>query len=594
MRRLPAPQTRRHLSVRQSRPDTGSGRQPPPDRGRCRPRDAQGSSLPDPQAAFPDAVRHNGRVRWVRWASLVALLPVAVSLSLVTVCCWLAMWTTGNLAWAIREQSAPALTRAVDGASLTAEVASWVASGWGALEPAIHRLEAADDVAQQLSSFSEAGSDLAPVITSLIGWDTPRHYLLCGLNDAELFGSGGAPLTAAVVRLFQTRSSFLVSGSTSTGWNPGNEPYRWDAAGGLPWYQPGAKYPFANSNFHPDFRISGRNMMSAWNALDLPHVPDIDGVATVDVVALAAVLRATGPIAIEGYGQIDADNVSRVLLVDSYRDYRVADDGANERRRELNAALQAEVIDRLHDPKVLLRAAWGLWQVAPGRHIQFYLPEPEAQSALAALGVDGALAQPVGDVLGAFLQSGPSKLATFQREQITHAVEIRQDGAARVEQRFIFTNAVPDALAGDPDSYRGYLALTYRQRVAFRIPSAAIDPEVRIDDREPIVRPSATGPYADGSGAKVLWQGQDIPPGQSSETVVTYSMPVGTFGRPGRIEYRVTADPQPTANPPTVLFSVRFPVGATPGGHDVGWTVEGATATWTGTLDRPLALSVAS
>ena len=40
------------------------------------------------------------------------------------------------------------------------------------------------------------------------------------------------------------------------------------------------------------------------------RIPDIDGVATVDVVALAAVLRASGPVPIDGYGQVDADNVN--------------------------------------------------------------------------------------------------------------------------------------------------------------------------------------------------------------------------------------------------------------------------------------------
>ena len=141
-----------------------------------------------------------------------------------------------------------------------------------------------------------------------------------------------------------------------------------------------------------------------------------------------------------------------------------------------------------------MRAAWELWKVVPGRHVQFYVPDPEAQSAFAALGVDGALSEPGADVLGVFLQSGPSKLAIFQSQRIARSITIREDGSARWSS--VSPSRMPSP-TGSPATRIpiGLSGLTYRQRVAFRIPEAAVIRRIRVDDREPIVRSGATGPY---------------------------------------------------------------------------------------------------
>ena len=267
------------------------------------------------------------------------------------------------------------------------------------------------------------------MIPDALGQNGPRSYLFATLNDAELFASGGAPLNALVVRVDQHDVTIPISGSVSMGLNFGNAPYPWDVTGGMPWYRQGAEYPFANANYHPHFPISGRNMVVAWNALGHEQV---DGVVTVDVAAVAAVLAAIGPVQSDGYGTVTAENVVRTLLVDAYREYPDWDVEARLARQGANAQLQHDLIDRLRDWRTALRAARALWDVIPSRHVQAYMADPDLQAAVVAIGADGALSVPSGDVLGVFAQSAPSKLAIFQKQRIERRVEIQPDGSAFV------------------------------------------------------------------------------------------------------------------------------------------------------------------
>ena len=60
--------------------------------------------------------------------------------------------------------------------------------------------------------------------------------------------------------------------------------------------------PFVNSNFHPDFATASEDMSRAWAALGYPEV---DGVITVDVNALASILAWVGPVDAGGSGDRD-------------------------------------------------------------------------------------------------------------------------------------------------------------------------------------------------------------------------------------------------------------------------------------------------
>lgn len=225
------------------------------------------------------------------------------------------------------------------------------------------------------------------------------------------------------------------------------------------------------------------------------------------------------------------------------------------------------------------------------RHIQVFATVPQIQEAAVALGADGSLATPAGDITGVFLQSGVSKLAVFQRRTIRHEVVVEPDGSAKVSQTVVSTNAVPEGLPGDPTTHTGYLALIFRQRVAYRFPDVATHPEVSQSDRA-LIPASRQGPYEDQSGAQVMWLGQDIPPGGTSKVVLRYRLPAGTFGSRNRLRYRLTANPQAMATPVDLQVRVRF-AGTSPRSRD-GWAVTDGEAVWRGVLNRTVELELSN
>ena len=143
-----------------------------------------------------------------------------------------------------------------------------------------------------------------PGLAEALGADGPRRYLVSALNDAEVFGSGGAPLSALVVQADKGTFRVDESGQLESKLSPDNPSIVWEHEGGPPWYRQGKRYPFVNSNFHPDFGIASVDMRRAWAALGYPEV---DGVITVDMSALASMLAWTGAVTSPGFGRIDAE-----------------------------------------------------------------------------------------------------------------------------------------------------------------------------------------------------------------------------------------------------------------------------------------------
>lgn len=435
-----------------------------------------------------------------------------------------------------------------------------------------------------LTQLSAAAEVAWPDLPRALGAEEARRYLVCALNDAESFGSGGAPLSAFMVEAVRGSLSVPISGQLESKLSPDNPPIRWRHAGGPPWYVDGKEYPFVNSNFHPDFRTAGEDMRRAWAALGYPEV---DGVVTIDVSALASILEWTGGVDSPGYGRVTHENLVRTILVDAYRQFN-SEQGVLERHAR-NDALVTAIIDHLTSPLALIPAMRGTMDAIPPRHVQASFRDPGLQAAVAEVAATGALADEPGDLIGAFSQSGPNKLTVFQERAITQRVVLHSDGGASVRRTITFANDVPDDLEGDPTTYRGYTALLARIRVAHRVPLTATDLRISTGTAIGLVKPSRVGPYPDDRGGQVLWQGQDIPPGTATTVEITYRLPAGTFP-PGT--YEVRADPQ--ALPRTVDLSVRV---AAPPGMDLpeaaGWTRSPqGELVWTGTLDRPLDLGL--
>ena len=434
-----------------------------------------------------------------------------------------------------------------------------------------------------LTQLVGAAETAMPGVPAALGSEEPARYLVAALNDAEVFGSGGAPLSAFVVQADKGTLSVPISGQMESKLSPNNPPIEWEHEGGPPWYREGKTYPFVNSNFHPDFATASVDMSRAWAALGYPEV---DGVITVDMSAVASILAWTGGIETPGFGEIRADTLLRTVLVDAYRQFD-SPEGVIERHAR-NEELTTALLEHLTEPLNLMSAVRGTMQAIPPRHIQASFDAPALQAAVDDLAAGGELARGAGDLIAVHSQSAPNKLSVFQDRRITHEVRLTAEGGAMVRRTISFTNDVPEGLEGDPTTYRGYLALLARMRVAYRLPSSATDTRISTGNSVSLVPVARTGPFPDDSGGQVLWQGHETQPGDTTTVLMEYVLPGGTFA-PG--SYEVHADPQALAQP-AELRVVVLPAPGTDLPESPGWSRSGGALEWSGSLDRPLHLAI--
>ena len=120
----------------------------------------------------------------------------------------------------------------------------------------------------------------------------------------------GSECSSAAVR--QGKMEVVDKGAVSSHFFPGNPRVPWDPVAKGPYYaEENAEDGFAWSNLHQDYRITGEDMMRSWVA---NGGQPVDGVISLDPVALQAAVAATGPIQSDLYGEINADNMISKLF----------------------------------------------------------------------------------------------------------------------------------------------------------------------------------------------------------------------------------------------------------------------------------------
>lgn len=203
---------------------------------------------------------------------------------------------------------------------------------------------------------------------------------------------------------------------------------RWDAA-----------QDWTSVNLTPDYPTAARVITSMWSAAG---GESIDGVITIDAVALRELVAATGPVLIGGR-TVAEDELLEALLSDAYRD-----DQGNRVPVLLETARQGwQRLSSGVEP-LALRDAFDA--ARRGGHLRLYASDPELQRRLAELDLTGGLAKSGGDYLLLVSQNaGGNKLDYYLTRALRYRLELDAsgDGVATVSVR-----AVNDAPAsGLPD-----------------------------------------------------------------------------------------------------------------------------------------------
>lgn len=244
-------------------------------------------------------------------------------------------------------------------------------------------------------------SELADLRTAALGLKSfltgPSRYLLFAANNGEMRAGSGMFLTAG--RLDVDQGTLAVGDFDPTAGLrlPAGEVDPDPDTAAL-WGFLGPSVEWRNLGLTPRFDATAELASRMWTARTGEQ---LDGVMVIDPVALQALLRATGPVDLDGTS-IDSENIIQLLTVDQYRtvertdsgegmDWERYDDAMAQRRNRLSEIAHL-VLDKVQagewDTATLLSE---VSKASKARHILAWSPHPQQQEGWRAAGISGEL-----------------------------------------------------------------------------------------------------------------------------------------------------------------------------------------------------------
>ena len=191
------------------------------------------------------------------------------------------------------------------------------------LGPVATSVEQLRNELDRVGDITSALSIASRILPSAMGADGPRSYLLMFPNNAELRSQGGNPTAFAILDIddgeISIRPEVGAVGGIAAFANRIGDPDETT----LELY-PDLGLSMDSITRTPDFPTSAAMAQTAW---EQTFGLKVDGVLSVDPVALSYVLEATGPLPLDGGGELTAENVVDRVLSDVYEQYP---DGASQ------------------------------------------------------------------------------------------------------------------------------------------------------------------------------------------------------------------------------------------------------------------------
>ena len=169
---------------------------------------------------------------------------------------------------------------------------------------------------EQVSDVTSAAAPALEMMPTLLGADSPKTYLMVFQNNAEALALGGSPASQTLIH--------ADAGAITMGTQADSGQYQNGTAVDVP-VDAGAVELYGSyltdhmntSMMRPDFPTAAQ-LLKAWWQRDISD-DQIDGVVSVDPLALSRILVATGPIALPSGDELNSDNAVDLLLSDVYK-----------------------------------------------------------------------------------------------------------------------------------------------------------------------------------------------------------------------------------------------------------------------------------
>lgn len=389
--------------------------------------------------------------------------------------------------------------------------------------PLIHAREQLGELRDGLDSAADA----ADVLPGMMGEQSPRRYLLLIQNNAESRSTGGIPGALAVLKVDKGKLS-LGSQTSASAMGAFTPVVSVDPEQSRIYSRRLGKF-MQDVNLTPDFPTAAQTAQTMWKT---EKGEQLDGVLSIDPVALSYVLDATGPVRIgdplmreitrDGLPtELTAKNVVPTLLSDVYS--KIADPDLQD---VYFAGVAREVFSKISsgggDTKKLID---GLSRGASERRVLLWSANATEESVISRYPLGGSIAgasiSP--SQFGVYFNDGTgAKMDYYVKRSVQLFRECTNDGYSQVKVRVKSTNTAPTNAA---DALPAYVT----GAGAFGVPAGTV--RTNITSYGPIQSQVETA-VADGKkigfasqthgGRPVGTVTVELPPGKSSTVEFTF------------------------------------------------------------------------
>jgi hypothetical protein len=455
--------------------------------------------------------------------------------------------------------------------------------------------DARDLLVQRIDQYApvlQAYVDAQDVLPAILGWETPRRYLVLAMDPAELRASGGFGGTYGLVTFDRGRITERAFRNTlSLDLRPG-----WESA---PYVEPppGLKghllgnYPWqlADAAWSPDFPTSARDALRLYT-LESGDTR-VDGVIALTTYAVDRLLEVTGPIAVPEYGTSVPPGETTLRALQNTR----VDPRPGVDRKVFLDIFAGKLVDTLlalpprQWPQVLDR----LGIIGRERQASAWFVDPAAEQLIAANGWDGSVRQDAGDYLFA-VDSNVAPVSKYNfLTQRSQSLDVRIDavGNATNTLDLSWLNAY-DTPAGDPIRALPWTGSSTNGMLGNYV-------RVLVPDRSRLESVSGGGSaqltvpedVSDSAGRTSFANFLLIPPG-TTRLAYRWVSPYAADADRGGGLYRLTVQKQPGTVADPFELRVSVPDGAVITEASAGLIVSGRTATLSTTLREDFQVSL--